>query len=193
MGGGTDGGRGPGAGADSTRPGRSLLTAAARPSRRPPHPALFAGLVAGVLAADLATKAAAVERLVPLVPRPVLGDVLRWRLTYNRGMAFGLGAGAASRLIFSAAAVAIVVYLVRLWAETVPGARVRVAALALVVAGALGNLLDRLRSAKGVVDFIDVGVGAVRFWTFNIADASVTVGAILLAWVFMREDRDLRA
>lgn len=122
----------------------------------------------------------------------MIGDVLRWRLTYNPGMAFGLGVGAASRLVFSAAAVVIVVYLVRLWMETARGARLRVAALALVCAGAIGNLVDRARSAQGVVDFIDVGVGAVRFWTFNVADASVTVGAILLAWVFMREDREAR-
>lgn len=133
------------------------------------------------------------DRLAPLVPRRVIGDVVRWRLTYNPGMAFGLGVGAMSRILFSVAAVVIVVYLVRLWLETAPGARLRVAALALVVAGALGNLADRMRSARGVVDFVDVGVGAVRFWTFNVADAAVTVGAVLLVWVFMREERDARA
>jgi len=40
-----------------------------------------------------------------------------------------------------------------------------------------------------VVDFIDVGIGDVRFWTFNVADSAVTVGALLLAWVLWREDR----
>jgi signal peptidase II len=46
--------------------------------------------------------------------------------------------------------------------------------------GAAGNLLDRMFGNYGVVDFIDVGVGSTRFWTFNIADSAITVGAILL-------------
>ena len=52
----------------------------------------------------------------------------------------------------------------------------------------LGNLLDRLQSPLGVVDFIDIGVGNARFWTFNLADVGVTVGAVLLAIVLWRED-----
>ena len=52
--------------------------------------------------------------------------------------------------------------------------------VALVTGGALGNLLDRLRSSAGVVDFIDVGVRNVRFWTFNVADMGITIGALLL-------------
>lgn len=46
--------------------------------------------------------------------------------------------------------------------------------LALVAGGAMGNLIDRLRSPRGVVDFIDVGIGDARFWTFNVADAEET-------------------
>jgi signal peptidase II len=55
-----------------------------------------------------------------------------------------------------------------------------VIALALIMGGAVGNLLDRLQRVEGVVDFIDVGVGTTRFWTFNIADSAITIGAILL-------------
>jgi len=66
-----------------------------------------------------------------------------------------------------------------------------VLALALVCAGALGNLFDRLRSDLGVVDFLDVGAGATRWPTFNVADMAVSVGAILLAWVLWQEDRAL--
>jgi signal peptidase II len=54
------------------------------------------------------------------------------------------------------------------------------------MAGAAGNLLDRLRSARGVIDFIDVGIGSLRFWTFNIADACLTTGAVLLALALWR-------
>ena len=59
---------------------------------------------------------------------------------------------------------------------------------ALAWGGAAGNLIDRFRSPRGVVDFIDIGVGDVRFWTFNVADSAVTVGAILLALVLWHED-----
>jgi signal peptidase II len=62
-----------------------------------------------------------------------------------------------------------------------------VRALVLIVAGAIGNLVDRLRWDGGVVDFIDVGVGGWRFWTFNVADSAVTIGAILLALVLWFE------
>jgi signal peptidase II len=56
------------------------------------------------------------------------------------------------------------------------------AALGLIAGGALGNLLDRLRWDRGVVDFVDIGLGSVRFWTFNVADVGITCGAVWLAW-----------
>jgi lipoprotein signal peptidase len=65
------------------------------------------------------------------------------------------------------------------------------AALALVCAGAIGNLADRVfRGSTGVVDFIDVGIGVARWPTFNIADMAVSTGAVLLAWVLWQEDRE---
>ena len=57
----------------------------------------------------------------------------------------------------------------------------------MIAAGATGNLIDRVRSARGVVDFIDVGIGASRFWTFNVADSGVTCGAVILAIITWRE------
>ncbi|HTJ21876.1 MAG TPA: signal peptidase II, partial [Gemmatimonadaceae bacterium] len=69
------------------------------------------------------------------------------------------------------------------------GDTMRVLALGLACGGAAGNLIDRFRGSRGVVDFIDIGVGDVRFWTFNVADSAVTVGAIVLAFVLWREDR----
>ena len=55
-------------------------------------------------------------------------------------------------------------------------------------AGAVGNLIDRIRSSQGVVDFIDVGIGDARWPTFNVADMAVSIGAFLLAWVLWGED-----
>jgi signal peptidase II len=52
----------------------------------------------------------------------------------------------------------------------------------------VGNLIDRVRSGRGVVDFIDIGVGNTRFWTFNVADSAITIGAILLAVTLWRAE-----
>jgi len=87
---------------------------------------------------------------------------------------------------FSLLAVAALVVLACLYRRLPSGARLATAGLALVAAGALGNALDRLRSARGVVDFIDVGIGGSRFWTFNVADMAITVGAVFLAVALSR-------
>jgi len=76
--------------------------------------------------------------------------------------------------------VAALIVLGVLYHRTRPADRLRVIGVALVAGGALGNLIDRVRSSAGVVDFIDVGVSNVRFWTFNVADMGITIGAILL-------------
>jgi signal peptidase II len=131
------------------------------------------------------------------VPHRILGDWLRFTLAYNPGAAFSMSLGAYSRYIFGAFAIIALVVLWRLYKMTGTGARAgdrtRIVALALAWGGAAGNLIDRFRSAHGVVDFIDIGYGSVRFWTFNIADSAVTVGALILAWSLSREDHDQRA
>ena len=75
----------------------------------------------------------------------------------------------------------------------VAGDAARTLALGLVCGGAIGNLVDRVRSPLGVVDFIDVGIGDMRWPTFNVADMAVSVGAFLLAWVLWGEDRETAA
>jgi signal peptidase II len=149
----------------------------------------FWTVVVVVLVADVFTKALAVEHLMPRYSaRPVLGDWIQFRLVYNPGAAFGLYLGGFSRWIFMALTVGALFVLWQLYRATRPGHTTRVLALALVCAGAVGNLIDRIRSAQGVVDFIDVGVGDLRWPTFNVADMAVSVGAFLLAWVLWGED-----
>jgi signal peptidase II len=121
-------------------------------------------------------------------PHPLVGDWLRVTLAYNPGAAMSLSFGDASRVVFGAIAATAIAVLLLLYRRTPPDARLRAAALALVAGGALGNLLDRLRSPLGVIDFIDVGIGDARFWTFNVADVGVAVGAVLLAMVLWREE-----
>jgi signal peptidase II len=151
--------------------------------------ALFWPVVVLVAALDVVTKAIAVrELMLPRVPHEAVGNLVRFTLVYNPGAAFGLHLGSQSRWIFTALTVVALVILGRLYRSTMRGDVPRVLALALVCAGALGNLWDRLRSDLGVVDFLDVGVGDMRWPTFNVADMAVSCGAVLLAWVLWRED-----
>jgi signal peptidase II len=153
------------------------------------HARPYALIVGGVFATDQITKLVAVDVLSPAyLPTKVIGDWVRFTLVYNPGAAFGLHLGAYSRWIFLALTIGALVLLTRLWTETHHGDLRRVVAIALVSGGALGNLLDRVRSARGVVDFIDVGIGGARWPTFNVADIAVSCGAVLLAWVLWRED-----
>jgi signal peptidase II len=151
---------------------------------------LFWPVIAAVTVLDVVTKAIA-ERTLPLprVPREVFGSVVRFTLVYNPGAAFGLHLGSYSRAIFTTLTVVALVILGRLYRATMPGDQWRTLALGLVCGGAVGNLLDRLRSGLGVVDFLDVGVGDMRWPTFNVADMAVSCGAVLLALVLWREDQ----
>jgi signal peptidase II len=154
--------------------------------------ALFWPVIAFVAALDVVTKAIAEHALLlPRVPREVWGNAVRFTLVYNPGAAFGLHLGEQSRWIFTGLTVIALFILGRLYRATVRGDVPRVLALGLVCAGALGNLLDRLRSSMGVVDFIDVGFGNARWPTFNVADMAVSCGAVLLAYVLWQEDRQL--
>jgi signal peptidase II len=141
-----------------------------------------------VLTLDVVTKWLAVQHLALHSPRPVLGEFLRFTLAYNPGAAFSLGVGSYSRYIFGAFAAVAIVVLYRLYRRTDPSEWAMPLGLGLAAGGAGGNFVDRVRWDRGVVDFIDVGTSAWRFWTFNVADSGVTVGAVLLAWLLSRED-----
>jgi signal peptidase II len=131
------------------------------------------------------------------VPHRIIGDVVRFTLAYNPGAAFSMSLGAYSRYIFGAFAVVALVVLWRLYRMTGAGVRagdrMRIVALGLAWGGAAGNLIDRFRSPLGVVDFIDIGVRDWRFWTFNVADSAVTIGALVLAWSLSREEHEANA
>ncbi len=148
-------------------------------------------IVVVVTAFDFLTKAWAVEHLAPRhIPHNILGDVLRFTLAYNPGAAFGMHLGPASRWIFAALSVVIVVVLLRSTAELTRISKLAALGVPIVIGGAVGNLLDRIRSRDGVVDFIDVGIGDVRFWTFNVADSAVTVGAVCLILALWSQERE---
>ena len=155
---------------------------------------LFWSVLLTVVVADIVTKAIAVYSLVPQrVPHELFGDAVRFTLVYNPGAAFGLHLGSYSRWIFMVLTIGALFILGRLYRATRDGDYIRTIAISLVCAGALGNLIDRVRSAKGVVDFIDVGIGDTRWPTFNIADMAVSIGAFLLAWVLWGEEDEAKA
>lgn len=150
---------------------------------------VFWGAAVVTLGLDFVTKRLAERHLDEHVPVSVLGDVFRLTLAYNPGAAFSMHLGAYSRYIFGVFAIIALVVLWRLYRDTRPGEAFLPLGLGLAWGGAAGNLLDRFISPRGVVDFIDIGAAGWRFWTFNVADSGVTVGAVILAWYLSREPR----
>jgi signal peptidase II len=173
-------------------PGAPLSDASQPPAGQGPEAPLatgrrrisvLAGVAAFVLAADIITKALVVAHLREGEPLHVLGDVLMFNLLRNPGAAFSVGTG--DTIVFTAIAVAVVVYIARTarklysigWAIT----------LGLLLGGALGNLTDRIFRAPGlfrgnVVDWIEV----TRYWpVFNLADSAIVCGGILTVLLAM--------
>lgn len=137
-----------------------------------------------VIAFDQITKELALSRLVD-GPFDVIGS-LRFRLTFNSGMAFGAGAGWGP--LIGGIAIAVVAYLVRTIRRHEPGPTA--VALGVLMGGAAGNLIDRLARDEGwlrgsVVDFVDLG----WFPVFNVADAAINIGALLLIVAVWFESR----
>lgn len=135
-------------------------------------------LAAGVFVCDRLAKRWVMDALALTHTREVWGDFLRFTYVRNPGVAFGLFADHGLPLGWiSVVALAAVLWLalrapVRAWPRSV--------ALGLIIGGAAGNLYDRLRFGS-VLDFIDVGIGRHRFWTFNVADAAISVGVVVWA------------
>jgi len=154
-----------------------------------PRARAFWPLFLTLLMADCTTKELAELYLAPdHTPHQVAGDVVRLTLAHNADAAMSLSLGRYSRVGLPLAAIIVLLVLVRLYRATRRSDGRRAAALALIVAGALGNLGNRLLSPRGVTDFIDIGVRSWRFWTFNVADAGITIGAVLLGVVLWQED-----
>lgn len=142
---------------------------------------------------DIVTKRFAESSLVPYVPKNIIDDILRFTLAFNAGGAMSLSLGPSSRWWFTLLSIATLFVLAYMYRQTSPSDRLQLASLALICGGAVGNLIDRLRSPLGVVDFIDIGIGPHRFWTFNIADVGVTFGTAALTWILcVRAARDER-
>ena len=142
----------------------------------------------GWLTLDIFTKYLALEHLTPGVPHEVLGNTLRFTLAFNRGGAMGMSLGDFSRLFFTIVPLVLLSGLGYLYWKTRNDQRLQAAIIGFIMAGAVGNLVDRMRHERGVTDFIDMGIGTWRFWTYNVADMGITCGAIALALILGKED-----
>lgn len=136
-----------------------------------------------VIVFDQIVKAVVLANLQAYEAHPVIPGLLNWTLAFNTGAAFSFlqDQSGWQRWLFSALALIVSAVLVR-WLATISRSDWRNALpLALVIGGALGNLIDRVRAGQ-VTDFIDVYYGSAHFPAFNIADSAISVGAVLLLW-----------
>lgn len=159
--------------------------APARESARDPHARqarLFAAVAVAAIVLDQATKAIIRGWLAEGETWPAGFELIRLSHVENTGAAFGILQGAGPLLVV-ASIVGVVVVLVLLY--TAPtGDRLYTAALALVLGGAVGNLIDRVLRGE-VTDFID----PTHYPAFNLADSSIVVGVIALILLSFRPER----
>ena len=137
----------------------------------------YALLVVAAIALDQWIKHL-VETGLPFQEKLDLVPFLALFRTYNTGIAFSMFStfGDTGLIVISLAVVAFVLFLATRIAPSQILART---GFALIVGGALGNLIDRLRQAY-VIDFVDVYFRGWHFWAFNVADAAITIGAIFV-------------
>jgi signal peptidase II len=153
---------------------------------KPSRLALIGGVAIAVFVLDRITKAAVVANLQLNETREVVGDYVRISHVRNTGAAFGGGAQPPTLLsVLSVVAVLAILYYYRTITMRSPFIAIT---LGMQLGGAIGNLVDRLGQGY-VVDFVDVGIGNVRFWSFNVADSSIVVGIALVTLLLWLEER----
>ena len=148
-------------------------------------------LVPVALILDQASKFIVEQNLSRTGPSvPVLGNFFRLTYIHNPGAAFGLNIGSPHlHTLISILALGILIWL--FWTLPKDDRLLRVG-LALVLGGAVGNIIDRFRLGE-VIDFLDVGIGTLRWPVFNFADSFVTVGIGLLALGYVRKKEEAPA
>lgn len=154
---------------------------------------IFGAFFPTIMALDIVTKRWALEALAT-ESSELFGGLLPLTLAYNKGAAFGMRIGEDSRWFFIPVTIVALILLAVLFRQAAQRDYLRITAISLVVSGAIGNLYDRVRWDRGVVDFL--GPVDLVFWNFpifNVADMAITCGAILLAISFWIEEQQERA
>ncbi len=138
--------------------------------------ALFAAIAVSVIVADQLTKSWIVSSVEKGSDFSVLGTWLNFVYGTNSGILFGMVPQSATA--FAVVSLVVIVLIVVYHRRAGRGVVMSVAT-ALLLGGAIGNLIDRLRFGE-VVDWIDMGIGQWRFWTYNVADAAITTSLVLI-------------
>ena len=163
---------------------------------------LFAAVATIGLSLDLLTKFFAVKSLTVGNAFSLIGNVVQFYLVYNKGALFGINPrsvipGFPVNAFFYIFSVIAVVLLIVYYRNLKKGSWLIYIGISLIMPGALGNFIDRLLyPSRGVVDFIKVDLGFAPFnpWPiFNLADAYITVGVILIVLELMREELSRKA
>jgi signal peptidase II len=147
-----------------------------QPARRGVHWRLFLGLAAVIVVFDQLTKAWIVATIDPGDVVVLIDDLLRLVHSQNSGAIFGLFRDNA--VLFGALSILVIGLIIGFHGRSAPS-RATSIALGLLLGGAIGNLLDRLRYGY-VVDFVDMGLGDWRFYTYNVADAAISAAIVSL-------------
>lgn len=137
---------------------------------------IITSITALIVLTDYLTKHQVIERVSPYERISVL-PFLNIIYVENKGAAFGLFHGLGNHIFMTISVIAIaviIIYLLKIRQS------LEMYSLSLILGGAVGNLIDRLRIGK-VIDFIDVFVGDWHWPAFNVADSALTVGIILFA------------
>jgi signal peptidase II len=142
----------------------------------------FAGLAAAIVVVDQLTKAWITDALRPDGVIRIIGDSLRLIYTENNGALFGMFRGQA--LPFAVLSLAVMALIVAYHGRSGRSPYMTLA-LGLLLGGAVGNAIDRLRFGH-VVDFVDAGLGGLRFYTFNVADSCISLAIVLLLLLAVR-------
>jgi signal peptidase II len=137
---------------------------------------VFLAIAVTVIVLDQISKAWLVSSVGPNEVIRVVGDYVRLVASHNSGALFGLFRDQA--LLFGIVSLVVIVLIAAY--HGISGRNLYLSiTLGLLLGGAIGNLIDRFRLGY-VVDWVDVGIGDIRFWTFNVADAAVSTAILLL-------------
>ena len=137
---------------------------------------LFFALAVAIVVVDQLAKSVVTSRLAAGQSVDVVGDLVRIVFGQNSGALFGLFKDNAA--MFGVVSIAVVALIVAYHARASASLYLTVT-LGLLLGGAIGNMVDRLRLGY-VVDFVDVGIGPTRFYTFNVADSAISLAILLL-------------
>lgn len=153
---------------------------------------LAAALFTAMLALDIVSKMLVVAHIGPHERIDILGSFIQFTLLYNRGGIFGIMQGYQS--FFLIVSVIVLGLLAAYYFFEKNKTTLFGSAMAFILAGAIGNILDRITEKPGVIDFILIGDDRVYRWpTFNVADASIVIGAGLLLIFYFLEEKKRKA